>query len=162
MEFIKTMKKREFIEMGLKTAAAIFAAFFAIILMESMIYSIQLNALKTKSTSSTTYSNSTIAYCIKEDEDKYFVLYYNEGTEKEWSANKNDYKTKAQCEDLNVKEVVYHAPNAFKFTITPVHYIVMSIFIAGVAGFFGYKFVTLANQYKKIEEEFEKNGTISL
>ena len=49
MEFIKRMKKREFIEMGLKTLAAILAAFLAIILMEGMIYSIELNALKTKS-----------------------------------------------------------------------------------------------------------------
>ena len=49
MEFINKMKKREFIEMGLKTLAAVFAAFLAIILMEGMIYGIQLNALKTKS-----------------------------------------------------------------------------------------------------------------
>ena len=40
MEFIKTMKKREFIEMTLKTIAAICACFIAIILMEGMIYGI--------------------------------------------------------------------------------------------------------------------------
>ena len=69
MDFIKNMKKREFIEMGLKTLAALLAAFLAIILMEGMIYSIQLNTLKTKSESSVAISSSTIAYCIEESED---------------------------------------------------------------------------------------------
>ena len=71
MEFIKQMKKREFIEMSLKTLAALFAAFLAIILMEGMIYGIELNALKTKSTSSVATSDSTTAYCIKQEDDKY-------------------------------------------------------------------------------------------
>ena len=47
MEFISKMKKREFIEMGLKALASLLAAFLAIILMEGMIYSIYLNDLKT-------------------------------------------------------------------------------------------------------------------
>ena len=77
MEFINKMKKREYIEMGLKTLAAILAAFLAIILMEGMIYGIQLNALKTKSTTASAASGSTIAYCIhspeKGNDDRYFV-----------------------------------------------------------------------------------------
>ena len=82
MEFINKMKKREFIEMGLKALAGLLAAFLAIILMEGMIYSINLNALK-KDTGHTAYSDSTIAYCIKEDDDKYFVIYYTEGLKEE-------------------------------------------------------------------------------
>ena len=108
------MKKREFIEMGLKAFAAIMAAFLAIILMEGMIYGIELNALKTAGKGHVTFSNSTIAYCIKEDDDKYFVVYYNpENTEKQWSATKDNFKTKAEClamEGSTVKEVVMHAP----------------------------------------------------
>ena len=37
MDFIKKMKKREFIEMSLKTVAAVLSAFIAVILMEGMI-----------------------------------------------------------------------------------------------------------------------------
>ena len=88
---VNKMKKIEYIEMGLKTLAALLAAFLAIVLMEGMIYGIQLNALKTSGTSNSASSGSTIAYCIEEDDDKYFVLYYNKGSEKEWSALKNTY-----------------------------------------------------------------------
>ncbi len=164
MEFIKKMKKREFIEMGLKTLAAIMAAFLAIILMEGMIYGIELNALKTAGKGHVTFSNSTIAYCIKEDDDKYFVVYYNpENTEKQWSATKDNFKTKEEClamEGSTVKEVVMHAPNAFVFSITPIHYVVMAVFVSAVAGFFVYKFVALTKEYQKIEDQFKKNGTI--
>ena len=163
MEFIKQMKKREFIEMGLKTLAAVLAGFLAIILMEGMIYGIELNALKTKSTTASASSKTTVAYCIKESDDKYFVIYYNEDSERQWSATQ-DLKTKAECEALEgpiVKEVVMHAPNAFKFSINGVHYVVMAVFISAIAGFFTYKFIALTKEYKKIEEEFKTSGTIS-
>lgn len=164
MEFIKQMKKREFIEMGLKTAAAILAAFLAIILMEGMIYGINLNALKTKGSGYVAQDGSTIAYCIKEKEDKYFVIYHNpENKDGEWTASKDTYLTKAECEAMEgtiVKEVKFNAPNAFKFTITPIHYVVMAVFVLGVAGFFTYKFIALNKEYTKIEDTFKKTGTI--
>jgi len=167
MEFIKKMKKREFIEMGLKALAALMAAFLAIILMEGMIYSIELNALKTKGDSSVATSDSTIAYCIKEKEDQYFVIYnYHNDLEniEHWSATQTRL-TKVQClamEGVKVKEVVMHAPNAFDFSITPVHYVVMAVFVSAVAGFFVYKFIKLTQEYKKIEDKFKKTGEIEL
>lgn len=174
MEFIKRMKKREFIEMSLKTLVAVMAGFLAIILMEGMIYSIKLHALTTKGTSEMMINDSktgTIAYCIKQDDDKYFVLCYNEGQEEngassDWSSIANKFRTKAECEALegtSVRKVVFGAPNAFTLSITsPVHYVVMSIFMAGIAGFFVYKFVRLGQSYKKIEEEYKKTGTIEI
>ena len=164
MDFIKKMKKREFIEMGLKTLAAVLAAFLAIILMEGMIYSIKLNALKNGKTH-TTNSTSTIAYCIKEGKDQYFVVYYNEDAPSEWQATEGQYKTKQECKEMegsSVKKVYMRAPNAFELSITGVHYIVMSVFMAGVAGFFVYRFIKLSKTYKKIEEEFIKTGTVEL
>lgn len=167
MEFVKQMKKREFIEMGLKTLAAVMAAFLAIILMEGMIYGIKLNSLK-NGTSSFASSSGTTAYCIKEDDDKYFVIYRYVDPETEkitWSATKNTFYTKAECEAMEgdkVAKVEMNAPNAFVFTITPIHFVVMAVFMSAVAGFFVYKFVALSKEYKKIEDEFEKTGTISI
>ena len=119
MEFIKQMKKREFIEMGLKAFAAFLAAFLAIILMEGMIYGIQLNSLKTKGTSSLTYSASTIAYCIEQENNEYFIIYYNKDSSfKEWSANRSQTKTLEQIQSAefrnSVKEIVMRAPTAFE------------------------------------------------
>ncbi|MBR6778689.1 MAG: hypothetical protein IKM43_00840 [Clostridia bacterium] len=166
MEFIKQMKKREFIEMTLKTIAAVLAAFLAIILMESMIYGINVNTLKTVEKNTTTHSSSTIAYCLKESDDKYFVIYYDETSQAQgealWFANANKYYTKAECDALKVKEVKYQAPSPFDFTITATHYVVMSVFVVAIGGFFAWKFVKLAKTYKDIEEEFNKTGTISI
>ena len=170
MDFIKTMKKREFIEMGLKTLAAILAAFLAIILMEGMIYAIELNALKTKGTTSSANSGSTIAYCIQEsiNKDAYYIVYYTAENDPkyQWSSIGTDIKTKEEClkmvTDQKVKEVVFHAPNAFDFSITSTHYIVMTVFVLAVAGFFVYKFFNIAKGYKQTEEQFLKTGTIEI
>ncbi len=174
MEFIKNMKKREFIEMGLKTLAAILAAFLAVILMEGMIYSIKLNALKTKGNGHSSMTDSTIAYCIKESpsSDKYFVIYYNKANgisiqkDDEWSSTKTARYTLAELKEdsftNSVKKVVMHAPSAFDFSITPIHYVVIGLFMGAVAAFFIVKFVLLSKQYKKIEENFIKTGTIEI
>lgn len=167
MEFINKMKKREFIEMGLKTLTVILAAFLAIILMEGMIYGIKLNQIKSK-TSETKVNNSTIAYCLKESDDKYTVIFKNydeDANEVIWSCMKDKTYTKAQCDAMkgtDVKEVVFHAPNAFELSISGVHYVVMAVFMSAIIGFFVYKFVKLTKDYKKIEDEFNKTGTISI
>ncbi len=175
MEFIKTMKKREFIEMGLKTLAALLAAFLAIILMEGMIYGIKLNALKTKGTTLSQNRDTTILYCIEMVEDKYFVIACNPEDKNVWSAQavvdkngdliNNRLYSKAACEAMRgdtAKEVVFRAPNAFELSITGSHYIVMAVFVAAIAGFFTYKFIALSKEYKRIEEVYEKTGTIEL
>ena len=95
---------------------------------------------------------------------QYFVIYYNEDTSNsgayEWSANKNDLKTREECEALSVKEVVYDAPSAFKFSITGIHYVVIALFVAVVAGYFVYRFIRLVKEYSKIEDNYKKTGTI--
>ena len=170
MEFIKKMRKREFIEMGIKALVAFLAAFLAIILMEGMIYSVQLNSIMNY-TQRNSDKDNTIMYCIQQgDEDKYFLICFDSRPETDWenawSAAKGDkLLTKAECEAMvgnTVKEVEFRAPTAFELTITPTHYIVMAVFVSAVAGFFVYKFVALSKQYKKIEEKFEKTGTIEL
>ncbi len=167
MEFIKKMRLRENIEIGIKTIIGILAAFLAIILMEGMIYGINLNALKTKSDRAFIQSDVTVAYCIKEAEDKYFVIYYNEDRlendgSSNWSAQANEYKTKAECDNLLVKKVVYRAPTAFELTITPVHYAVMAVFVLAVCGYFVYRFIALNKTYNKIEDKYKKTGEIEI
>lgn len=168
MEFINKMKKREIIEMGLKALAALLVAFVAIILMEGMIYSIQLNAVIKNSPAATTVNQSTQAYCIEQGEDQYIVIYhyYNEFEDTHHWTSTKETKSKAEClkikESGSVTELAFHAPNAFEFSITPIHFVVMAVFISAVAGFFAYKFIALTKSYKKIEEEFNKTGTIAI
>ena len=170
MEFIKTLKKREYIEMTLKTLTALIFAFIAVILMEGMIYSIYLNAYKTNGTKSISVVKDSVLYCIEDGENSkgetlYFVLIRNENKgEVLWQA---DAKTKYTADAIpksfyQTNNFVWHAPNAFEFTISPVHYVVISIFILGVGGFFTYKFFKLAKSYKEIEETYKKTGTIEI
>lgn len=171
MNFIKQMKKREFIEMGLKTLTAILIAFLVIILMEGMIYSIRLNALKNMQIEGgLPYDNqSSIAYCIKDTqmEDSYFIVIKKvdlETNKTQWISDKTLRKTKAECLKMGsgVKELNMHAPNAFDLTINGKHFIFIGIFVVAVLGFFTYKFIMLNNAYKKTEEEFKKTGKIEV
>ncbi len=171
MDFIKRMKKREFIEMGLKALASLLLAFIAIILMECMIYGINFKAYKDKGTSTMLYSSDTIAYCVEDGKNNagetvYFVLNYNEDQKREWTADPKNKLTKDQIIAKYIDEydakVVWRAPNAFEFTITPVHYVVMGVFIAGIAAFFTYKVIKLDKSYKEVEENYKKTGTIEI
>lgn len=162
MDFIKRMKKREFIEMALKTICAVLGAFVAIILMEGMIYGIEMNALKTNGSTASSSTDLTIAYCIEVDDDQYFIVYYNEGMPSEWSAVGSDIRTRAECENIAAKEIVFHAPSAFEFSITPIHYVIMSAFMLIVVGFFVYRFIILKKEYDTIEDNFKKTGNIEI
>lgn len=170
MEFIKKMKKRENIEMSIKTIIAVLACFIAIILMEGMIYGIKLNSNKTNPNQTVLIqSQSTVAYCIKEANDKYFVLYYNKGMEKngatsDWTAQIDDFKTEEECKALKsqVKQVIFGAPNAFEYSIKPFHYAIIAVFVLGVSGYFVYRFIALNKEYKKIEDKFNKTGEIEI
>lgn len=176
MDFIKNMKKREFIEMSLKCLASVFAAFLAIILMEGMIYGIMLNGVYAKDNSSFN-SGSTIVYAVKTSRNSYDLIYKN--LTEEWVDTNNDgqsdtkvdsYYSWSVKENVSSEEVengtyykLYNrAPNAFELSITPMHYVVMGVFVAAIGGLFVYRFIRLAKSYKDLEEEYRKTGTIEL
>lgn len=161
MKFIKRMRNREFIEMALKALSALLASFLAIILMEGMIYAIELNAIYNHSTVAIFYSDKTTAYCIEQETDQYFVICYDE-EDKTWSGTGNVLYTRDECENFNAKNVVFNAPNAFIFSITPIHYVVIAVFVSVVAGFFVYRFIALKKDYDKIIKEFNETGTIEI
>lgn len=156
------MRKREFTEMTLKTLIGVFMSFVAIILMEGMIYGIELNALYTNGSASYSSSETTTAYCIEVEEYRYFVVYHNPNTDgSEWSATAYTLISREDCENLSAT-VVYHAPNAFIFSITPVHYVVMAVFLLAVGGYFTYRFIKLKKEYTNIIDKYEKEGIIEL
>ena len=167
MEFIKRMQKREFFEMTLKALCALMALFVAIILMEGMIYGIKLKEMK-KNSANAFYSNESIAYCIEQNNDEYLVLFYTEGLKNtkgdvlEWTASSE--MTKQQCEKLKtqVKEVHMHAPSAFTFSMSTVHYVIISVITAGLIGFLTWRYVLLAKQYTKIKKQYQNNGFIEI
>lgn len=165
MEFIKRMKKREYLEMAIKTITAFLACVLVILLLEGMIYGIQMNALANKGTVSSTQSNVTIAYCVEREEDKYSVIFYNDNMENKWSCSATTFYTKEECEQLegkSVLKVVFGQPNPFDLTITPVHFVIMVVFIGAVMGYFVYKFTKLSKEYKKVERKFKETGTIDI
>ena len=169
MEFIKRMKKREFIEIGLKTLASVLAAFVAIILMEGMIYGILLNAYVTNGTKSQSYKITDVdttnyAYCVQKEDDGYYILYHTVGSLNDfWTCDSKLY-TREQCENVKSENTVvyYNAPNAFEFSIEPYHYAIMIVLEGVVIGYFVYRFIKLGKTYKKIEKQFEETGTIEI
>lgn len=172
MEFIKRMKKREFVEMALKTAIALFIAFIAIILMEGMIYAIEVNAYRKSAENGSTmvYSESAVIYCLEED-DGYFILCNDTTQSQAWSCSyyrvplnstKEAVLRNIESTYSRTQGIKHKAPSAFDFSITGVHYIVMAVFVAAVAGYFVYRFVALSKEYNKIETKFKKTGEIEL
>ena len=165
MEFIQKMKKREFIEMGLKTLVALLASFVAIILMEGMIYGITLNGYMQNGGGAIYSTTDSTAYCIEIEDDKYFVLFHDQSNG--WSAIsvENGTYTRERIENElsnKVSNLVYDAPNAFQFSMNWVHYTVMGVFVAAVAGFFTWRFIALAKEYQGIEKNFAETGEIEI
>lgn len=163
MEFIKRMKKREFIEMALKTLASLLACVLAVLLLEGMIYAIKMDSLVNKGMSASSYSDSTIAYCVERDNGRYAVIYYNEGDDVEWSCSSSDLKTKEQCDStLNAVKVIYGQPSPFDLSMNFIHYILMVVLVVAVSGFFVYSFIRLGKEYKLIEKEFKETGKVGM
>jgi len=168
MNFIKQMKKREFLEMSLKAFASLLIVFLTIILMEGMIFSIQLDGLLNATSQKPAYGEDTVVYCIedKEKEGFYKVIYFNEDTRDEgffeWSVSNGLTSEETIKQKFANNEVHYRTPNAFELSIEGFHYIIMGVVVAGVVGFFVYKFIRLNNAYTKIEEQYKKDGTIEI
>lgn len=170
MDFIKKMRKREFIEMGIKTLIAVFACFVAVVLMCGMIYSIGVKSYMKYGKGSISTSTETIAYCIEVKDDQYFILYYNPESEgSKLTANAitdSNLKTKAECESLtSVKEIRFGAPKAqiiLNEFVEGWHIAIVAVIIAGVMGYMVYRFVKLGLDYKKVIEKFEQTGEIEI
>jgi len=72
MDFIKRMKRREYIEMGLKTAIGILLGIIVIFFMEAMIYGIYMNAIEDKS-QNTRKEQTSVYYVDKLGDNKYNI-----------------------------------------------------------------------------------------
>lgn len=157
MEFLKKMKSREMLEMGLKTIIGVLAGLVLIILMEGMIYGIYMDKIKENKETFSVVADCVV-YCEEVGEDEYQVYVHNTETGA-WHIE-SITKTKEQVETKGYKDVVYRVPNAFDVSITGTHYIVMAVFIAGVLGFYGWRFYKLNKEYKGFEKKLKKTGKI--
>ncbi|MBO5910477.1 MAG: hypothetical protein J6Q15_03100 [Clostridia bacterium] len=157
MEFLTKMKSRERIEMALKTISMVIVGLILIILMEGMIFGIYMNKINDNTTG--TYTNSAcVAYCEEMSEGKYKVYLHN--TESgAWMVIASE-KTEAEIDSKGYKNIVWNAPTPFDVSINYIHYIVMGVFIAGILGFYGWRFFKLDRDYKKFEKKYNKTGKI--
>ena len=157
MDFLKQMKKREVIEMCLKTVAVVMLGLILIILMEGMIYGIYMNKINDNTTSQYA-AGDCIAYCEEVGDDE-FKVYLNYTRDDSWSV-KLINSNKEGIENSGYKDVIWHTPNAFDVSISGVHYVVMAAFIVAILGLYGWRFYKLEKEYIKLETRFKKTGKI--
>ena len=159
MEFLKKMRSREMIEMSLKAVMLVVIGIVLIFLMEGMIYGIYMKEISKNKSSQHTISDS-VAYCELAEDGKYTVYLHNETSAKDKWFVETLTKTKAEIESADYKEVIWRAPNPFEVSITGTHYIVMTVFITGLLGFYGWRFYKLNKEYKGFEKKYKKTGKI--
>lgn len=100
MEFLKRMKKREFIEMGLKTAIGILLGIIIVFLMEAMIYNIYIDAIN----SATKYSGkpeNAVYYVVENGNNTYDIYLHYDDENSNWALNYNDLSQ----DDFNEKMI---------------------------------------------------------
>lgn len=158
MEFLKKMKSREMLQMGLKTIAAVVIGIILIFLMEGMIFGIYMNKINNNKESSGHITSNCTAYCVEQENDIYKVYVHN--TDAKGLDIFVVELTKEQIEDRNYGKTLYRAPNPFDFSITGVHYVVMGVFIVAILGLYGWRFYKLHREYVTFEKKFKKTGKI--
>lgn len=146
MEFLNKMKKRDTLELVIKTIVAVIISVMLILLMEAMIHGIYIKKVK-ENTSGTTIPAQQIVYC-EEIEDNQYQIYVHDPDNATWHLLTGT-RSKEYIESAGFMEVYYRQPNAFDLSITPVHYVVMGVFVVAVLGFYGYRFYNLEKDYKK-------------
>ncbi len=157
MEFLKKMRSRENVEMVFKTICAVLVGIILVFLMERMIYGIYMDKIK-ENKASQYIASQCVAYC-EEIEDGTFKVYLHNTKSGSWHIKAYD-ESKALIESAGYKDVVYRTPNAFDVSITGVHYIVIAVFIAGILGFYGWRFYKINKEYTKFEKKYKKTGKI--
>ena len=157
MEFLKRMKSREMLEMGLKTIIGVLIGLILIILMEGMIYNIYMDKIK-ENKESFSIIRDCVVYCEEVVENEYQVYVHNTGTGS-WHIE-NLTKNQEQIEAKDYKEVHYRKPNAFDVSITGTHYAVMAVFIVAIIGVYSWRFYKLNQEYKGFEKKFKKTGKL--
>ena len=158
MEFLKRMKSREMIEMGLKTIVGVLLGLIIIILMEGMIYTIYMKKIvATAESQQTILIEQTIAYCEEIDTDEYRVYLFNDSENGGWQLSKTNM-SKSEIEGKGYKSVVWHKPNAFDVSIKPIHFAVMGGFIVAILGVYGWRFYKMDKEYKSMERKYKKTG----
>jgi hypothetical protein len=157
MDFLKKMKSRELIEMGLKTILAVLAGLIIIILMEGMIFNIYMDKIN-KNKSTQCVASDCIAYCEQIGDDE-FKVYLNDTRQGSWHVEMLN-STKEEILDSYYLKIVWDSPDAFDVSINYVHYIVMASFIVAILGFYGWRFYKLDREYKGFEKKYKKTGKI--
>ncbi len=165
MDFIKRMKKREFVEMTLKAITALLVLFILVVLMEGMIYGIELNSIEKRVETVATRTDESIDYCVKEGDGYKVYVHYIDAAQDTWYTDGNIKSSKSACESLTHKAIYFRYPTAFELTLDKqhngyIHYIVIAVLTAGVIGFYTYRFIKIGKTYKKIEDNFNATGTI--
>lgn len=110
MDFIARMKKREFIEMGLKTIIAVLLGIIVIFFMEAMIYNIYIKNIDKNQTSVTT---GQVDYYIVETKTDTYKVYLHCEDSKCWSLQYPELN-KAKLDDYLYVGEMYNANKEYK------------------------------------------------
>ena len=157
MDFLKRMKSREFLEMALKTIAAVLVGLILIIFMEGMIYGIYMDKID-KNTASQYVTSDCVAYAEELDNGKYKVYIHNTKSDS-WAVLVSE-KTEEEIKTAGYKDYEFRTPNAFDVSISGVHYVVMALFIVAILGVYGWRFYKLNKEYDGFERKYKKTGKI--
>lgn len=157
MEFLNKMKKRDTLELVLKTIAVFIVTIMAILLMEAMIHGIYIKKIKDNVSGTTIPSQQTI-YC-EEIEDGQYQIYVHDPENETWHLLTGT-RSKQWVETAGFKEVHFRQPNAFDVSITWVHYVVIGLVLVAVLAFYGYRFYILYKDYQKFEARLRKTGKL--
>lgn len=174
MEFLKHMKKREYIEMGLKTAIGVLLGIIVIFFMEAMICNIYMDAIKDHPGSYPSTPEDSVFYVVKNDNKTYDIyLNYDPDGVDSWVLHHDDYSQSSydalweegvgelwKADNSKNGAVLNRKPNCFDIYMNGVHYAVMVVFILAIGGVYAWRFTLIAKEYKKLERKFNKTGKV--
>lgn len=174
MEFLRKLKKREFIEMALKTIIAVLAGIIIIFLMEGMIFNIHMDTIH-KNGSTASFEVDRVVYYEQQKNGLYTVYLRQPGADNgkySWFyfTNQTDpHNTYIECDNpatavaagkAQVKKMINHLPTAFDVSITGGHYACWIVFELLIGGFYTWRFFMINKEYNAYEKKLLKTGKI--
>lgn len=114
MQFLKQMKKREFIEMGLKTAIGILLGIIVIFFMEAMIYSIHMKSIPNNKTFGGA-PNKAVYYVVEDDANKFDIYVHHTDTD-QWGLKSKDI-TKAKLDAALIPNGQFYGLGSARYKI---------------------------------------------
>ncbi len=155
--FLKRMRRRECVEMVLKTLTALFVGVIVAIAMEYMIYGIYLRNIPVVSSNTLISSSEYVLYCDENPKTDTYTIFINDEMDN-WFVYKTNVTEQELDENYRFFSKEFRRPSMSELYLDTDHYIVIGAFLGIILIVYVGLFIAMLSAYKRLMRRYALTG----